>query len=147
MYKHSHACMRMRDMYMRHCCACARAARCNVHMCRMSLPRILSRVHAMRMACAQVVTNHMHGYLRMRIAQFLTTVHTTPHVIYLSRHGQSEYNVLGKIGGNPPLSTAGEEYARRFGAWVPSNICQTADGRQVKARLWTSSLRKRRRAS
>ena len=52
----------------------------------------------------KVVTNRMYGYLRMRIAQFLTTVHTTPHTIWLSRHGQSEYNVLGKIGGNPPLS-------------------------------------------
>ena len=38
----------------------------------------------------KVVTNRMHGYLRMRIAQFLTTTHTTPHVIFLSRHGQSE---------------------------------------------------------
>ena len=60
----------------------------------------------------KVVTNRMYGYLRMRIAQFLTTVHTTPHTIWLSRHGQSEYNVLGKIGGNPPLSEAGSEYAR-----------------------------------
>ena len=69
---------------------------------------------------SKVVTNRMHGYLRMRIAQFLTTVHTTPHVIYLSRHGQSEYNVLGKIGGNPPLSDCGAEYARRLGEWVPT---------------------------
>jgi len=90
----------------------------------------------------KVVTNRMHGYLRMRIAQFLTTVHTTPHVIYLSRHGQSEYNVLGKIGGNPPLSPAGEEYSRRLGMWVPDNICKAADGRPVKSRLWTSSLQR-----
>ena len=41
------------------------------------------------------------GYLRMRLVQFLSTIHTTPHVIYLTRHGQSEYNLLGKIGGNP----------------------------------------------
>lgn len=90
----------------------------------------------------KVITNRMHGYLRMRIAQFLTTVHTTPHVIYLSRHGQSEYNVMGKIGGNPPLSTAGEEYARRLGKWVPDNICRTPDGRPIKSRLWTSSLQR-----
>jgi broad specificity phosphatase PhoE len=89
----------------------------------------------------KVVTNRMHGYLRMRIAQFLTTVHTTPHVIYLSRHGQSEYNVLGKIGGNPPLSVPGAEYAQRLGAWVPEHI-QQKDGRPVKARLWTSSLQR-----
>lgn len=49
----------------------------------------------------------MHGNVKMRVAQFLTTLHTAPHVIYLTRHGQSEYNVLGKIGGNPPLSEAG----------------------------------------
>ena len=45
-------------------------------------------------------------------------VHTTPHVLYLTRHGQSEYNVLGKIGGNPPLSVRGAEYAKRLGEWV-----------------------------
>jgi len=89
----------------------------------------------------KVVTNRMHGYLRMRIAQFLTTIHTTPHVIYLSRHGQSEYNVLGKIGGNPPLSAAGAEYARRLGEWVPRNI-MLQDGKVVRARLWTSSLQR-----
>ena len=88
----------------------------------------------------KVVTNRMYGYLRMRIAQFLTTVHTTPHTIWLSRHGQSEYNVLGKIGGNPPLSRAGEEYARRLGPWVPHHVCVDAEGKTVKARLWTSSL-------
>ena len=90
----------------------------------------------------KVVTNRMHGYLRMRIAQFLTTVHTTPHVIYLSRHGQSEYNVLGKLGGNPPLSDAGKVYAERLGAWAPKNICLTPGGRPVKSRLWTSSLQR-----
>ena len=90
----------------------------------------------------KVVTNRMHGYLRMRIAQFLTTTHTTPHVIFLSRHGQSEYNVLGKIGGNPPLSEAGKRYAERLGEWVPQNICHTKSGLPIKARLWTSSLQR-----
>jgi len=90
----------------------------------------------------KVVTNRMHGYLRMRIAQFLTTVHTTPHVIYLSRHGQSEYNVLGKIGGNPPLSEAGKQYAEKLGAWVPKHICRTPSGVPIRTRLWTSSLQR-----
>ena len=83
----------------------------------------------------------MHGYLRMRIAQFLSVIHPTPHTIYLSRHGQSEYNVLGKIGGNPPLSPAGEEYARRLGKWVPENIF-VQHGVLRKCRLWTSSLQR-----
>jgi len=93
----------------------------------------------------KVVTNNMHGYLRMRIAQFLTVVHPTPHVIYLTRHGQSTYNQLGKIGGNSPLSPAGEEYARRLGAWVMPYVCyQQAAGLDslTKTRLWTSSLQR-----
>lgn len=93
----------------------------------------------------KVVTNRMHGYLRMRIAQFLTVIHPSCHTIYLSRHGQSEYNVLGKIGGNPPLSSAGAEYAQRLGAWVPENVCtlkRNGVTRLEKVRLWTSSLQR-----
>lgn len=36
----------------------------------------------------KVITNNMHGYLPMRIVQFLSNIHTKPHSIYLSRHGQ-----------------------------------------------------------
>jgi len=93
----------------------------------------------------KVITNRMHGYLRMRIAQFLTVIHPTPHTIYLTRHGQSEYNVAGKIGGNPPLSAAGAQFALRLGTWVPENIFVQNDRGQrrlAKCRLWTSSLQR-----
>jgi len=93
----------------------------------------------------KVVTNRMHGYLRMRIAQFLTVIHPMPHSIYLTRHGESEYNALGKLGGNPPLTRAGEEYARRLAAWVPPNMWLPPSGQEgafVKCRLWTSSLQR-----
>jgi hypothetical protein len=56
----------------------------------------------------KVVTNKMRGYLPMRIVQFLSNIHTHKHTIYLTRHGQSDYNVLGKLGGNPGLSPAGQ---------------------------------------
>jgi broad specificity phosphatase PhoE len=36
--------------------------------------------------------------------------------IWLSRHGESEFNRMGLIGGNSELSTDGEEYARRLPA-------------------------------
>jgi broad specificity phosphatase PhoE len=83
----------------------------------------------------------MHGYLRMRIAQFLTVIHPTEHTIYLTRHGQSEYNVLGKIGGNPPLSAAGAEFARRLAQWTAPHAFALR-GRLAKCRLWTSSLQR-----
>ena len=31
--------------------------------------------------------------------------------IYITRHGESEYNVEDRIGGNPPLTRKGEDYA------------------------------------
>ena len=84
-----------------------------------------------------------------RIAQFLTVIHPTQHTIYLSRHGQSEYNVLGKIGGNPPLSPAGQaltrsglhelqvtqEYAARLGEWVAQVTSYTSYESQVRHKL------------
>ena len=89
-----------------------------------------------------MTTNRMHGYLRMRVAQFLSTLHPGQHVIYLSRHGFSEYNQLKKIGGNPPLTKWGHEYAKRLGAWAAENVATKPDGSAAKARLWTSSLQR-----
>mmetsp|Transcript_7714 Transcript_7714/g.22536 ORF Transcript_7714/g.22536 Transcript_7714/m.22536 type:complete len:558 (+) Transcript_7714:24-1697(+) len=90
----------------------------------------------------KVVTNRMHGFLRMRIAQFLSTIHTEPHTIYITRHGQSEYNRLGKIGGNSGLTEYGAEYAERLAQFAEQVICMEDGERVNKARLWTSSLRR-----
>jgi len=83
----------------------------------------------------------MNGHLKMRMAQFLSAIHTSRHVIYLSRHGQSEYNVLGKIGGNPPLSAAGDEYAVRLGNWVPANVWRQ-EGKIVQVSTCLPSCRR-----
>jgi hypothetical protein len=37
-------------------------------------------------------------------------LHITPRPIYFSRHGQSEYNVEDRIGGDSALTSRGEEY-------------------------------------
>eukprot|EP00241_Pyramimonas_parkeae_P002424 CAMPEP_0114230552 /NCGR_PEP_ID=MMETSP0058-20121206/3535_1 /TAXON_ID=36894 /ORGANISM="Pyramimonas parkeae, CCMP726" /LENGTH=524 /DNA_ID=CAMNT_0001341769 /DNA_START=233 /DNA_END=1807 /DNA_ORIENTATION=+ len=89
----------------------------------------------------KVITNNMHGYLPMRIVQFLSNIHTKPHSIYLSRHGQSEYNVLGKLGGNPPLTAYGRMYAQNLGKFAADVVCKES-GETVPARLWTSSLQR-----
>jgi broad specificity phosphatase PhoE len=90
----------------------------------------------------KVITNNARGLLVTRVARFLTSVHPRRHVIYLTRHGQSTYNVAQKIGGNPGLSPAGEKYATWLGSWVPKNICQTDEGVQQPCRLWTSSMKR-----
>ncbi|KAK3238775.1 hypothetical protein CYMTET_51247 [Cymbomonas tetramitiformis] len=90
----------------------------------------------------KVITNKMRGYLPMRVVQFLSNLHTKSHNIYITRHGQSEYNAAGKLGGNPPLTEAGQEYARRLAKFAEENICKDDRGETRKARLWTSSLQR-----
>ncbi|XP_023343168.1 6-phosphofructo-2-kinase/fructose-2,6-bisphosphatase [Eurytemora carolleeae] len=38
--------------------------------------------------------------------------------IYLSRHGESENNLFGRIGGDADLSSRGEQYARALGYYI-----------------------------
>jgi adenylate kinase family enzyme len=91
----------------------------------------------------RVEINNIHGFLLGRIVQFLSNLHATHQTIYLSRHGQSEYNFLGKIGGDSGLSKMGEAYAKRLGEYCEQTLCVDPDsGEQVPCRLWTSSLRR-----
>jgi broad specificity phosphatase PhoE len=77
-------------------------------------------------------------------------LHTLPRTFYFTRHGQSEYNELGKIGGDSGLSVNGEEYARRLAQFAHDVIGMEKiinhQGEEVKvkrpARLWTSTLRR-----
>jgi hypothetical protein len=40
--------------------------------------------------------------------------------IFLSRHGESEYNLTARIGGNPPLTSKGQRYAKALGTYINS---------------------------
>jgi broad specificity phosphatase PhoE/predicted kinase len=82
----------------------------------------------------QVITNRIEGYLMSRIVFFLMQIRPTDRPIWLTRHGESEFNLLGRIGGDPPLSSRGEEYARCLSDFV----------RNCKASpvVWTSTLQR-----
>jgi len=90
----------------------------------------------------RVETNNIHGYLLGRIVQFLANLHNVPHSIYLTRHGESEYNRVGKIGGDSPLSPQGLAYAKALAGHAQQHICRDENGEHVRARLWTSSLKR-----
>jgi len=92
--------------------------------------------------CRRFTINNIRGFLPGRIVQFLMNLHTTPQDIYMSRHGQSEYNLLGKIGGDSGLTPDGEEFARQLADFAETKIMRNADGQPVAARLWTSSLKR-----
>lgn len=93
--------------------------------------------------------HNVRGYLPLKVVHFLMNLHTLPRTIYCTRHGQSEYNLLGKIGGDSGLSSNGEEYAHRLAKFAKEKIGTSTSinpetGEEVKknvpARLWTSTL-------
>lgn len=49
-----------------------------------------------------------------------TTVHTKPRPIWFSRHGESQFNAQGRIGGDSPLSPRGLLYAQKLHEFVSS---------------------------
>ena len=81
------------------------------------------------------------------VSQFLVNLHVNRRSFYFSRHGQSEYNRLGKIGGDSDLTEHGEAYATALGTWVSKNVMHDEAGAPVPARLWTSSLLRTRQTA
>lgn len=56
------------------------------------------------------VVHRIRGNLPLKIVQFIMNMRTSSHAFYLSRHGQSEYNAVGRIGGDSGLSDHGISY-------------------------------------
>jgi broad specificity phosphatase PhoE len=86
----------------------------------------------------QVVLNRINGYLQTTIVQFTMNLHTIPHVIHMSRHGQSEYNLVKKLGGDSSITPHGVEYSVALAKWADEEVL----AKNPHARLWTSSLKR-----
>lgn len=73
-----------------------------------SLARDLSYIKIMDVGQSYVV-NRVADHIQSRIVYYLMNIHVTPRSIYLCRHGESELNLKGRIGGDPGLSPRGRE--------------------------------------
>jgi broad specificity phosphatase PhoE/predicted kinase len=87
----------------------------------------------------RVEIHEVYGWIPGRIVGFLTNLQVTRRPIWLTRHGQSTWNVLGRIGGDPELSPAGREYAESLAAYVRRSFGSASD-----LDVWTSTLRRTR---
>ncbi|CEL51896.1 6-phosphofructo-2-kinase [Rhizoctonia solani AG-1 IB] len=85
---------------------------------------------------SQVQMYRIHGYLQSRIAFYLMNLHLKPRSIFMSRHGESQFNVEGKIGGDAPLSARGRQYAAALPKLVRDNI------KDAELTVWTSTLQR-----
>ena len=59
------------------------------------------------------LVNRVLDHIQSRIVYYLMNIHITPRSIYLCRHGESELNIKGRIGGDSGLSARGKEVQRR----------------------------------
>ncbi|KAK6047447.1 6-phosphofructo-2-kinase [Cooperia oncophora] len=48
--------------------------------------------------------HNVQGHVQSRVVYFLMNIHLLPRSIFLTRHGQSEYNAMGRLGGDSPLT-------------------------------------------
>jgi broad specificity phosphatase PhoE/predicted kinase len=83
----------------------------------------------------QVNVNRITGYLPSRLVSFLVNLHNKPRPVWLTRHGQAEFNVVGRIGGNTHLSPSGRIYAQNLRAFYDRQINPLGD-----VEVWTSTL-------
>ncbi|XP_057343999.1 6-phosphofructo-2-kinase/fructose-2,6-bisphosphatase 4 isoform X2 [Manis pentadactyla] len=98
------------------------------------LDRDLSYIKIMDVGQSYVV-NRVADHIQSRIVYYLMNIHVTPRSIYLCRHGESEFNLKGRIGGDPGLSPRGREFAR--------SLAQFINDQNIKElKVWTSQMKR-----
>jgi len=84
-----------------------------------------------------VTINEVDGYIASRLVFFLMNLHLTPRPIWLTRHGESEFNRKKLLGGDASLSAAGQRYAESLASRVNANF-----DRDQGITILTSSLQR-----
>jgi 6-phosphofructo-2-kinase/fructose-2,6-biphosphatase 2 len=79
---------------------------------------------------------HKHeGYLQSKIVYWIMNVHITPRTIYLTRHGESIYNITNRIGGDSDLTVRGQHYGKALSYLFNQQLIPGL-------RVWTSWLKR-----
>jgi len=62
------------------------------------------------------LVNRVQDYIQSKIVYYLMNIHVHSHCLYLCRHGESDHNVDGRIGGDAELSPRGKQV---LSSWTP----------------------------
>uniref|UniRef100_A0A8B9HW45 6-phosphofructo-2-kinase/fructose-2,6-biphosphatase 1 n=1 Tax=Astyanax mexicanus TaxID=7994 RepID=A0A8B9HW45_ASTMX len=84
---------------------------------------------------SRYLVNRVQDHIQSRIVYYLMNIHVTPRSIYLSRHGESELNLLGRIGGDSGLSTQGKKYASALAEFIRNQAIKDL-------KVWTSHMKR-----
>uniref|UniRef100_A0A672LUQ8 6-phosphofructo-2-kinase/fructose-2,6-bisphosphatase-like n=1 Tax=Sinocyclocheilus grahami TaxID=75366 RepID=A0A672LUQ8_SINGR len=84
---------------------------------------------------SRYLVNQVQDHIQSRIVYYLMNIHVTPRTIYLCRHGESELNLLGRIGGDSGLSSGGMKFAAALGTYIRGQCI-------LDLKIWTSHMRR-----
>ncbi|XP_031701031.1 6-phosphofructo-2-kinase/fructose-2,6-bisphosphatase 4a isoform X2 [Anarrhichthys ocellatus] len=98
------------------------------------LDRDLSFIKIMDVGQRYLV-NRVLDHIQSRIVYYLMNIHITPRSIYLCRHGESELNVHGRIGGDSGLTPRGKEFAKKLSHFIQSQGISDL-------KVWTSQMKR-----
>ncbi|MCO4760484.1 MAG: histidine phosphatase family protein [Myxococcales bacterium] len=82
------------------------------------------------------------GYLPSKILFFLMNTHLEGRPVWLTRHGESEFNVSGQIGGDAVLSESGRRYPAALAEFVRLRV-----GKGRTPVVFTSTLKRTRQTA
>lgn len=80
----------------------------------------------------QYLMNQIHGYLQSQVIYYLMNIHAQERSLYITVHGECDYNVEKEVGGSSGLTETGKKFAKALEAYVEKENIQNL-------KLWTSS--------
>ncbi|CAD5123982.1 DgyrCDS12288 [Dimorphilus gyrociliatus] len=81
------------------------------------------------------VVNRVKGHVQSRAVYYLMNIHVLPRTIYISRHGETEMNLEGRIGGDSNISENGKNFAEKLKEYLERENIENL-------RVWTSLLKR-----
>uniref|UniRef100_A0A8C1K202 6-phosphofructo-2-kinase/fructose-2,6-biphosphatase 3 n=1 Tax=Cyprinus carpio TaxID=7962 RepID=A0A8C1K202_CYPCA len=81
------------------------------------------------------LVNRIQDHIQSRIVYYLMNIHVQPRSIYLCRHGESQHNLQGRLGGDSGLSTRGRKFTEALAKFVEEQNLKDL-------KVWTSQMRR-----
>ncbi|PKX94557.1 6-phosphofructo-2-kinase PFK26 [Aspergillus novofumigatus IBT 16806] len=66
----------------------------------------------------KIVSHQTHGFLSSQVVYYLLNFNLSPRQIWITRHGESKDNQLGRIGGDSEISENGRRYAKALTRFI-----------------------------
>ncbi|XP_078275608.1 6-phosphofructo-2-kinase/fructose-2,6-bisphosphatase 3 isoform X4 [Rhinoraja longicauda] len=81
------------------------------------------------------LVNRVLDHIQSKIVYYLMNIHVHPRTIYLCRHGESDYNLKGRIGGDSGLSYRGKKFSTALRTFLEEQNIKDL-------KVWTSQLKR-----